>query len=224
MGNNESVTAGNKAQADAAACDWYKLLALTGEGKNRLPGRQGGGKNMCAVQGIRSYPIDLLCGFFCSFCHYYESPIAFSSYPDTNYGPLVSSLFDSWLMITNSFLFFSKNTVRPHSMSWTTCKVTHWIPLHNIYYCLHSMVFYANSNNLLVSALWTIVHLTKIIGSSSMGWHLMRSLCLAFRHLWGQYHCHFIHMFISLVQSMRETYIIISYTFIICISLLPSMK
>lgn len=33
MGNNESVTAGNKAQADAAACDWYKLLALTGEGK-----------------------------------------------------------------------------------------------------------------------------------------------------------------------------------------------
>ncbi|KAF6022629.1 Nan [Bugula neritina] len=33
MGNNESVTAGNKAQADAAACDWYKLLALTGEGE-----------------------------------------------------------------------------------------------------------------------------------------------------------------------------------------------
>lgn len=33
MGNNESVSAGNKAQADTAACDWYKLLALTGEGK-----------------------------------------------------------------------------------------------------------------------------------------------------------------------------------------------
>ena len=46
MGNNESVTAGNKAQADAAACDWYKLLALTGEGKNRLPGRRGGRKNI----------------------------------------------------------------------------------------------------------------------------------------------------------------------------------
>ena len=71
--------------------------------------------------------------FFHSFCHYYESPIAFSSYLDTNYEPLVSSLFGSQLMITNSFLFLSKNTVRPHSMSWTTCKVTHWIPLHNMY-------------------------------------------------------------------------------------------
>ena len=64
MGNNESVTAGNKAQADAAACDWYKLLALTGEGKNRLPGQRGGGKNMCSVLGIRNYTIDLLCGLF----------------------------------------------------------------------------------------------------------------------------------------------------------------
>ena len=64
MGNNESVTAGNKAQADAAACDWYKLLALTGEGKNMLPGRRGRGKNMCSVLGIRNYTIDLLCGIF----------------------------------------------------------------------------------------------------------------------------------------------------------------
>jgi len=33
MGNNESVSAGNKAQADTSACDWYKLLALSGEGE-----------------------------------------------------------------------------------------------------------------------------------------------------------------------------------------------
>ncbi|XP_067949718.1 transient receptor potential cation channel subfamily V member 5-like [Watersipora subatra] len=32
MGNNESVTAGNKAQADVSACVWYEYLALTGEG------------------------------------------------------------------------------------------------------------------------------------------------------------------------------------------------
>lgn len=36
MGNNESVTAGNKAQADVSACVWYEYLALTGEGKSPL--------------------------------------------------------------------------------------------------------------------------------------------------------------------------------------------
>ena len=36
MGNNESVTAGNKAQADVAACAWYEFLALTGDGRYNL--------------------------------------------------------------------------------------------------------------------------------------------------------------------------------------------
>ena len=113
MGNNESVTAGNKAQADAAACDWYKLLALTGEGKNRLPGQRAGRKNIIPL----TYCVD----FFHSFCHYYESPIAFSRFPDTNYKLPVSSMFGFRLMFTNRFLSLYKNTVQPHLMCY--CNV-----------------------------------------------------------------------------------------------------
>ena len=34
MGNSGSVSAGNKAQVDTNACEWYKLLNLRGEGMN----------------------------------------------------------------------------------------------------------------------------------------------------------------------------------------------
>lgn len=33
MGNNESVSAGNKAQADSTACEWYRYIQISGEGE-----------------------------------------------------------------------------------------------------------------------------------------------------------------------------------------------
>jgi len=38
MGNGESISAADKAQAEASAqsCDWYPLLDLHGDGKSRM--------------------------------------------------------------------------------------------------------------------------------------------------------------------------------------------